>query len=91
LEYRLVSLRRLQEYIGLLVNFVCRHHQKHTDMWNKYANAKNATSDQVQEFSDIADQLVFIMEILEKKDSEKIQKEAIWKILAIATTNQSHL
>jgi hypothetical protein len=31
------------------------------------------------------------MEILDKKDSETIQKEAIRKILAIATENQSHL
>jgi hypothetical protein len=91
LIYWLVSLRRLQEYIVLLVNIVCRHHQEHTEVWNKCANAKYATSDQVQEFSDIAGQLVFIMEILEKNDSEKIQKQAIGKILAIATTNQSHL
>jgi hypothetical protein len=40
---------------------------------------------------DVADQLVFIMEILEKKDPKTIQKEAIRKILAIATANQAHL
>jgi hypothetical protein len=56
-----------------------------------YANAKYSTSEQVQEFANYADQLVFIMEILEKKDLETIQKEAIRKILAIATANQSHV
>jgi hypothetical protein len=37
---------------------------------------------------EVADQLVFVMEILEKKDSETIQKEAILKIIAIATSDQ---
>jgi hypothetical protein len=64
-EDRFASLR-LQEYLGLFVYFVCRHHQVHTDKWNKYMNAKYATSDQVQDFLDVADQLVFIMEILRK-------------------------
>jgi hypothetical protein len=36
-------------------------------------------------------QLVFIMEILEKKDLETIQKEAIRKLLVIAIKNQQHL
>jgi hypothetical protein len=58
-EDLLALLKRLQEYLPLFVNFVWRHHQEHTDMWNSYTNAKYATSDQVQEFVDVADQLVF--------------------------------
>jgi hypothetical protein len=34
---------------------------------------------------------VIIMEILEKRDPETIQKEAIRNVLAIATANQSHV
>jgi hypothetical protein len=67
-EDRFASLRRLQEYIALFVNFDSRNHQEHSDMWNKYTNRKNETSDQVMEFLKVADQLVFIMEILERKD-----------------------
>ena len=90
-EDRFASLRRLQEYIALFVNFVSRNHQEHSDMWNKYTSRKYETSDQVMEFLEIADQLVFIMEILEKKDSDKIQRDAIRKVIAIATSDQSHL
>jgi hypothetical protein len=60
-------------------------------MWNKYTNCKNKTSDQVLEFLEVADQLVFIMEILERKDSDTIQKDAIQKAIAIATSDQQHL
>jgi replicative DNA helicase len=60
-------------------------------MWNKYTSSKYETSDQIMEFLDIADQLVFIMEILEKKDSDRIQKDAIRKVIAIATSDQLHL
>jgi uncharacterized lipoprotein YbaY len=73
------------------MNFIWRHHQGHTDMLNMYTNAKYVTSYQVQEFVDVADQLVFIMDILEKNDPETIQREAIKKILVITTVNQSHL
>ncbi len=50
------------------MNFDSRNHQEHSDMWNKYTNRIYETSDQVMEFLKVADQLVFIMEILERKD-----------------------
>jgi hypothetical protein len=40
-EDQLASLRRLQEYLGLFMHFVWRHHQAHTDMWNNNTNAKS--------------------------------------------------
>jgi hypothetical protein len=60
------SLRRLQEYIGLFVNFVSRNHQEHLEMWIKYTSQKYKTSYQVQDFLEVANLLVFIMEILER-------------------------
>jgi hypothetical protein len=54
-EDRFTSLRRL-------VNFVLsRDHQERSDMWNKYTSRKYETSDQVQEFLDVEDQLIFII------------------------------
>jgi hypothetical protein len=48
----------------------------------------------VQEFTDQADQLVLIVEIPEEKQSEVIEKEAIQKMISIATwvatANQTH-
>jgi hypothetical protein len=74
------------EYIALFVNFVSRNHQEHSDMWNQYTSRKYKTSDQVMRFLEVADQLVFIMEIFEKKDSDNIQEDAIRKVIAITTS-----
>ena len=43
-EDRFASLRRLQEYIALFVNFVSRNHQEHLDMWIKYIQVKRIYS-----------------------------------------------
>jgi AAA+ superfamily predicted ATPase len=95
-EIPLRLLRRLQEYVALLVDFVWRHHQEHTHLWKNhcFTNAKYFSlfsREQVQEFTARAEQLVFIREILEKKEQEIIQKEAIQKSSTITTENQSHL
>jgi hypothetical protein len=76
LEDCFASLRRLQEYITLFVNFVSRNHKEHSVLWNKYTNSKYKISNQVLEFLEVADQLVFIMKILERQDSDTIQKDA---------------
>jgi hypothetical protein len=88
-------------------------------MWNECTSRKHETSDQGMEFLEIADQLVFTMEILKKKDSDRMQtrrdairkviytnsniyiyiyiysdrmqRDAIRKVIAIATSDQSHL
>jgi hypothetical protein len=46
---------------------------------------------QVQEFADIADPLVFMISIIEKKTPEAVEKEAIRRIIAVAKTKQSNL
>jgi hypothetical protein len=97
---KLALVRGLEGYVALLVDLVWRHHQEppYADIWKSYTNARYSSSEgnvkyasSVQDSANHADQLVFIIEILEKRDPETVQKEAIRKVFAIATANQSHL
>jgi hypothetical protein len=50
-------------------------------MRNEYTSRKHETSDQGMEFLEVTDQLVFTMEILEKKDSDRMQRDAIRTVI----------
>jgi hypothetical protein len=51
----IASARRLQEYVRVvvLVDFLWRHQQEHTNIWKSYtqADAKQSQSEKVQEFA----------------------------------------
>jgi hypothetical protein len=67
---KLAQARRLKQYTALLVDFVWMYHPEHTDLWKSFTNDIYSSSEQVQEFANQTDQLVFIVEILKKKNQE---------------------
>jgi hypothetical protein len=76
----------------MIVDFLWGNHSEHSDMWKRSSLVviKYSTSEQVLEFTEQANQLVLIAEILERKQTEVIEREAIQKVISIADSNQDH-